>query len=115
MIFGIGCDIINIERVAASIDEFGDTFLNKIFTAEEIRRAPQEKDNYYSYFAKRFAAKESFAKAMKTGIGQELAFKDMEILNDDNGMPYFNSPKYKTHLSISDEYPYAMAYVVIEK
>lgn len=115
MIFGIGCDIVDINRIAASINEFGDRFLNRVFTEEEIKRAPDEKHNYYSYFAKRFAAKESFAKAMKTGVGHGLSFKDIEILNDENGMPYFNLPEYKTHLSISDEHPYAIAYVVIEK
>lgn len=118
MIIGIGCDIVDIRRIERLIKECNDKFLSRIFTQEEINLA-DALDNY-AYFAKRFAAKEAYAKAAGTGIGGKVNFKSIEIFNDAKRAPFFNqhplsNQGVSTFLSISDEYPYAVSYVVLEK
>ena len=118
MIFGIGCDIVDIERIGLIINKYHSKFLNKIFTDLEISLCKTE--NSISYYAKRFSAKESYSKATGYGIGIRNSFKDIEILNDKNGAPYFNkhplqSCSIKAFLSIADEVDYAVSYVVLEK
>lgn len=118
MIFGIGCDIIEIRRMSSIIERYGDKFLNKVFTKQEI--ILNKSRNNYFYYAKRFSAKEAYAKATGYGIGRVIRFQDIEILNDKNGAPYFNkhslqSKDIKAFLSISDEVQYAISYVVLEK
>jgi len=86
-IFGIGIDIVDTERIARSIDEFGDRFLERVFTASE--REYCGRMNYAErHYAARFAAKEAIAKALGIGIGASLGWKDMEILRTDSGKPY---------------------------
>lgn len=117
MIIGIGCDIISIRRIKDIITKWEDKFLNRIFSEEEIACANSKGENYYSYLAKRFAAKEALSKALQTGIGAHFSFKDCEVLNNTNGAPYFKFYKplpYKIHLSLSDEKDYAQAFVIIE-
>ena len=87
---GIGVDIINNQRIKKSIKD--KNFLNRIFTSIEIKKSKLIKDKS-SYFSKRFAAKESFSKALGTGFRNGLNFKDIEILNDKLGKPYFNINK----------------------
>jgi holo-[acyl-carrier protein] synthase len=118
MIFGIGCDIIDIKRIQFIIDRYNDKFLNRIFTDQEINLGQSIKNN--SYYAKRFSAKEAYAKATGYGIGGKVSFKDIEILNDKNGAPYFNkhplqNKNISAFLSISDEIQYAISYVVLER
>jgi len=86
MVVGIGIDIIEIERIKSSVDKFGDHFLNKIFTKNELEYS-LTKANKYQHLAARFAAKEAVAKALSTGWNKEFRFKDIEIKNQSNGMP----------------------------
>lgn len=86
MIFGIGIDIIEIERIKKSITKFDDLFLNKIYTQTELDYC-QSKKNKYQHFAARFAAKEAIAKALATGWSKGFRWKDIEIFNEKSGMP----------------------------
>ncbi len=87
MVLGIGIDIIEVARIAASYEKFGERFLNRILRPEEIRyclshRAPGP------FLAARFAAKEAISKAFGTGIGAQLAWQDMEVARKESGEPY---------------------------
>jgi len=86
MIFGIGIDIIEIERIKRSIEKFDSQFLNKIYTQTELDYCLSKK-NKYQHFAARFAAKEAIAKALATGWSKEFRWKDIEIYNEKSGMP----------------------------
>lgn len=85
-ILGVGNDIIEIERIQADIDRFGDKFLDRLFTAEEQKYCLSHK-NPAKNFAGRFAAKEAFAKALGTGFRKGVSWLDIEILNDAQGKP----------------------------
>lgn len=130
MIIGIGTDIVEISRVKRLIDKSGNKFLKKIFSEEEIKGALKYKseEKYYAYFAKRFAAKEALAKALGTGIGSKISFRDIMVMNGKSGKPEIllkgtglktlNKliPKgfsAKIDFSLSDEKDYALAFVVI--
>jgi holo-[acyl-carrier protein] synthase len=89
MIYGIGIDIIEIDRIKLSLDNFGDRFLNKIFTPTEIEYSVSKK-NKYQHLAARFAAKEAIAKAFSTGWSEGFKWKDIEIYNEKNGTPRVN-------------------------
>lgn len=120
-----GVDVVNIKRIEKTYSQFSIKFLQKIFTKKEIELIKAKNYNI-SYIAKRFAAKEALAKALKTGIGK-VSFLDIEILKDANSAPFFelssNLQQYlkndrKWHnfslsLSLSDDYPVAIAFVVI--
>ena len=88
MILGLGTDIIDARRIAKSIDRFSNKFTDRIFTKAE-RVAAAATGQPQAYFAKRFAAKEALAKALGTGFRDGLNLKDIEILNDKNGKPYY--------------------------
>tara|TARA_Y100000589_G_scaffold251891_1_gene240298 strand:- start:44 stop:430 length:387 start_codon:yes stop_codon:yes gene_type:complete len=125
-ILGIGVDIIKNERIKNSIKN--KKFIIRSFTKNEIEIAKkiQKKHNFY---AKRFAAKEALAKALGLGFRQNLNFKDIEILNDKNGKPYyrpsnklnnlikkrFGLKKFNLFLSISDEKDYSIAFTTLQK
>jgi len=125
-ILGIGVDIIDNKRIKKSITN--KAFIKRIFTSKEILNSRSQK-NKTNYFAKRFAAKESFAKALGTGFRKNLNFKDVEILNNKLGKPYFLNNKkidkiifdrFKVKssnffLSISDEKDYSIAFTIIQK
>jgi len=125
-ILGIGVDIIDNKRIRKSITN--KAFIKRIFTSKEILNSRSQK-NKTNYFAKRFAAKESFAKALGTGFRKNLNFKDVEILNNKLGKPYFLNNKkidkiifdrFKVKssnffLSISDEKDYSIAFTIIQK
>ena len=118
MIIGIGCDIVDIRRFQTLIDKYNDKFTNKIFTIKEINVS--KLTNSTSYFAKRFAVKEAYAKASGYAIGKKIKFRAIEILNDINGKPFFNKHPLSNEgvralVSISDEIPYAIAYVILER
>jgi holo-[acyl-carrier protein] synthase len=114
MIIGTGVDIIEISRIRSSVEKWGERFLHKVLTPEEIRYA-QSHVVPYPHYAGRFAAKEAIYKAL--GL-KALTWQDMTILNDDSGKPVcrLNGKKFpgKIHLSISHTRYYAVASAVIE-
>src|SRR6056300_1204006 len=119
-IYGVGTDIVDITRIKKSIKN--KKFINKIFSNKEIRNSKQKLDSYY---AKRFAAKEAFSKALGTGISEGISFNEISILNNDKDKPYIELlsktkiivnkkiKKRKIFLSLSDEKKYAIAMVMI--
>ena len=124
-ILGIGVDIIRNNRIKSSIKNH--KFINRIYTINEIKLSTSSK-NKTGYFSKRFAAKEAFAKALGTGFRNNLNFKDIEIINDKLGKPYYSKTKKITQiirkkfkvknfdcfLSISDEKEYSTAFTIIQ-
>lgn len=135
MILGVGIDLVSVARIEHLMSQFADKFPQKIFTKNEISCAEKIKisaDNFLPralFFAKRFAAKEAFAKALGLGIGRGIDFCDIEISNNELGAPqiqilngkteflkkHFDCKKIAIHLSITDENPLASAVVIIEK
>ena len=125
-IIGNGVDIIKNSRINSSLKIKG--FLNRIFTKKEIEQGKKLK-NKINFYAKRFAAKEAFVKAIGTGFRSDINFIDIEIKNYSNGKPYislskkvkdflkkeFKIQKFKVFLSLSDEKDYSIAFVVIDK
>ena len=87
MILGVGIDIIEVARVKASYDRFGDRFLNRLLLADEIAYCLSNKQPA-PFIAARFAAKEAISKAFGTGIGAQLGWQDMEVRRRDSGEPY---------------------------
>ena len=124
-ILGIGVDIVENKRLLKSIKN--KNFLSRLFTSVEIKNSKLIR-NKSIYFSKKFAAKESFSKALGTGFRRGLNFKDIEILNDNLGKPYFklNSrtkkiilkklkvKNFDIFLSISDEKKYSIAFTIIQ-
>ena len=124
MIIGIGTDIVNIERIQHIFDRFGDDFVKKNFHELEIENLSDLKYSLkISYLAKRFAAKEAMAKALGIGIGRGLSFKDIAVINNDFGAPQIIMPteiypdivNCNVHVSLSDDHPFAVAFVTISK
>lgn len=115
---GIGTDIVAISRIEELVEKFGiEKFADKILSDAE-KLALEGRENKLAYLAKRFAGKEAVSKALGTGIGK-IAFKDIEILNDEQGAPYVNLPDsyingQQVHISLSDEKDYALAFVVLD-
>lgn len=122
MIFGIGIDIVEIDRFQASVDRFGERFYRKIFTANELAYC-LKKVNWIESLAVRWAAKEAFSKAIGTGWREPFHWKDIEIINDSAGKPFIalNGElaillKNKViQLSLSHSGKNAIAFVVIEE
>ena len=124
-IVGIGVDIIENKRIKNSLKNL--KFKKRIYSAKELAQSSLSK-NKIGFFSKRFAAKEAFAKALGTGFRDNLNFKDIEIINDKKGKPYylkskkiskiihknFNIKKYNCFLSISDEKDYSTAFTIIQ-
>ena len=128
MIVGIGTDLCNIDRVAQSLERFGDRFIHRCFTETERRRAEGRTGRAATY-AKRFAAKEACAKALGTGISRGVTWRDMGVVNLPSGKPTMAltggaaralarlvPPGHDAfiHVAITDEHPLAQAFVVIE-
>ena len=124
MIYGVGTDIVDIERVKNILSKNRDGFVKRVLSEHE-KALFTNKAESAAYFAKRFAAKEAFAKALGTGIGRVVSFQDLTVRNNENGKPHFiPSEKLRqylvdkkikqAHLSISDESQNAIAFVVIE-
>jgi holo-[acyl-carrier protein] synthase len=123
---GIGVDIIDNKRFKNLIKD--NKFINRIFSKKEIS-ASKKTLNKINFFSNRFAAKESFAKALGTGFRNKLNFKDIEIVNDKLGKPFYlinNKIKqiikknkkianFELFLSISDEKDYSVAFTIIQK
>jgi holo-[acyl-carrier protein] synthase len=128
VIVGIGSDLCDIRRIEKTLTRFGSRFTNRIFTDIEQSRSDARATRASSY-AKRFAAKEACAKALGTGLTIGVAWREMGVVNLASGKPTLQLtggaaarlaslvPEGKQahiHLTISDEYPYAQAFVVIE-
>ena len=125
-ILGIGVDIVENNRIQKSIRN--PLFTKRIYTPKELKQS-KTVHNKVVYFSKRFAAKEAFSKALGTGFRRNLNFKDIEIINDKMGKPYYVKNKkitkiiqknfkiknFKFFLSISDEKKYSTAFAIIEK
>ena len=125
-IIGNGVDIVENKRIKNSLKIKG--FINKIFTQNEINKS-KKLNNKINYFAKRFAAKEAFVKALGVGFRNNINFNDIDITNDKKGKPLINISnnikiylkkkfklnKYKIFLSLSDEKKHSIAYVIINK
>ncbi len=89
MVFGIGIDIIEIDRVKNSVEKYGDHFLKKVYTVTELDYC-LSKQNKYQHLAARFAAKEAVFKALTTGWSKDVGWQDIEIYNEPNGLPLVN-------------------------
>ncbi len=136
MILGIGSDICNIERIEKSLLRFGEAFENRVFTAGEQAKARRragggKRNGTASTYAKRFAAKEALGKALGTGVGAGggIYWRDIEVVNLPGGKPTIalhngalhalnhltpSNHAVVVHVSLTDEYPHAQAFVVIE-
>ena len=128
MIYGIGTDLVNSERVEKLLTKFGNKFLFKIFSKKEINNS-KTSFNKALYLSKRFAGKEAFWKAISPNRDNTLHFNEIEILSNKNGKPYVNligmtknkvsnlekslNCTFNFHISISDEKPNALAFVII--
>ncbi|MCZ4280183.1 holo-ACP synthase [Kiloniella laminariae] len=128
MILGIGNDLVDIRRIEKSLAKYGARFIQRVFTAEEAKVA-QSRPNPAATFAKRFAVKEACAKALGTGLWRHgVQFTDIAVSNHAGGQPQLHLsggakarltamlPKGMTarlHVTISDDYPHAQAFVLI--
>ena len=128
MIVGIGSDLSDIRRIQGSLDRFGERFIERVFTEVERKRSERKGDRAASY-AKRFAAKEACAKALGTGIRRGVFWRDMGVVNLPSGQPTMRltggaeqrlmeimpaGMEPFIHVSLTDDHPYAQAFVVIE-
>lgn len=122
MIYGIGTDICDISRIEKIYKKYGARFAAKILTEQELQHMP--KMGKYAWLAKRFAAKEAFAKAVGTGFSGGLGFHDFAVLNNKKGAPEALCSECvqeklplgaRVHVSLSDEKGYALAFIVIEQ
>ena len=129
MIFGIGTDILEISRIDKILKKYNQTFVDRVFGTNEIKIIENKSKNISLFLGKRFAAKEAVWKALSPKRGYGLVFKEIEILNNQNGKPYLffsgHTQKYIMNkeielnsklifdISISDEPPYVLAFVVI--
>ena len=128
MIIGLGSDLIDIRRVDKTLERYGERFLNRVFTEIERKKSDRRAARAASY-AKRFAAKEACAKALGTGLRKGVFWRDMGVVNLPGGQPTMQltggallrlqsiTPAGLTpriHLTITDDFPLAQAFVVIE-
>jgi holo-[acyl-carrier protein] synthase len=129
LIVGIGSDLSDIRRIQKSLDRFGERFTNRVFTEVERARSEGKPDRAASY-AKRFAAKEACAKALGTGVPRRgVHWNDMGVVNQRSGKPTMAltggaaerlkslvpaGMKPVIHVSLTDDHPYAQAFVIIE-
>ncbi|MBD3676897.1 MAG: holo-ACP synthase [Rhodobacteraceae bacterium] len=128
MILGIGTDLANIERIQGTLDRFGDRFRNRVFTETEQSKAERRFDTAGTY-AKRWAAKEACSKALGTGLRMGISWRDMAVKNIRTGQPVMEVTGWAAdrlaeltpagheaiiHVSLTDDHPWAQAFVVIE-
>ena len=130
MIIGLGSDLVDIRRIERTLNRFGERFIARIFTEEERQKAERRTESVRaSTYAKRFAAKEACAKALGTGIRAGVFWRDMGVVNMRSGQPTMEltggalarlremtplGMKAVIHLSLTDDHPYAQAFVIIE-
>ena len=131
MILGIGTDIIKNSRIASILNKHGDRFINRIYTKKEILASKKISINQklIQFYAKRFAAKEAFAKAMGFGIGKDFQFLDISIENELSGKPkviastkldiflkkHFNINDIGINVSLTDEKEFSQAFVILSR
>lgn len=128
VILGIGSDLANIDRIAATLARFGDRFRTRVFTETEIAKAERRADIAGTY-AKRWAAKEACSKALGTGLRMGISWRDMAVTNLPTGQPVMHltgwaaerlaamtPPGHEAivHVTLTDDAPWAQAFVVIE-
>ena len=128
MIIGLGSDLCNIERIQSSLDRFGERFVNRVFTDIERAKAERRTLTRAGTYAKRFAAKEAFSKAVGTGFRQGVFMRDIGVVNLASGAPTLaltggararldalTPPGHAidVHLTMTDDHPWAQAFVVL--
>ena len=128
MILGIGTDLCNIDRISGVLARHGDRFRNRVFTETELAKAARRKDEAGT-LAKRWAAKEACSKALGTGLAMGISWRDMAVQNLPSGQPTMTltgwaaerlaamtPPGHEAvvHLTLTDDHPWAQAFVVIE-
>ena len=129
MIIGLGSDLCNIDRIALSLDRFGARFENRVFTDVERAKASRRPFTKAGTYAKRFAAKEAFSKAIGTGFKHGVFMKDIGVVNAASGAPTLSLTggakarldamipsgyEAHIHLTLTDDHPWAQAFVIIE-
>lgn len=129
MIIGLGSDLCNIERIGNSLARYGERFENRVFTATEIAKARRRPFTIAGTYAKRFAAKEAFSKAVGTGFKRGVFMKDIGVVNAPSGAPTLAltggaalrleemipaGHEARIHLTLTDDHPWAQAFVIIE-
>jgi holo-[acyl-carrier protein] synthase len=129
MIIGIGSDLCNIERIQNSLDRFGERFIARVFTDIERAKAEGRPLTRAGTYAKRFAAKEAFSKAVGTGFKRGVFMRDIGVVNKPSGEPTLalsggakerlddmtpDGHAAQIHLTMTDDHPFAQAFVVIE-
>ena len=128
MIVGLGSDLCNIERIQSSLDRFGERFVERVFTATERAKAEKRPFTRAGTYAKRFAAKEAFSKAVGTGFNRGVFMKDIGVVNLPSGAPTLAvsggakaaldglcPPGHAVdiHLTLTDDHPWAQAFVIL--
>nr|WP_047166441.1 holo-ACP synthase [Sphingomonas sp. Y57] len=128
MIIGIGSDLCNIKRIQKSLDRFGDRFVDRVFTDIERAKAERRTLTRAATYAKRFAAKEAFSKAVGTGFRAGVFMKDIGVANLSSGAPtlvltggakarldVLTPPGHavEVHLTMTDDHPWAQAFVIL--
>jgi holo-[acyl-carrier protein] synthase len=128
MIIGIGSDLCNIERIQNSLDRFGDRFTQRVFTDVERAKAESRPFTRAGTYAKRFAAKEAFSKAVGTGFKRGVFMRDIGVVNQRSGAPTLAltggarerldalvpaGHRAEVHLTMTDDHPFAQAFVII--
>lgn len=129
MIIGLGSDLCNIERIQNSLDRFGERFENRVFTEIERTKAQRRPYTIAGTYAKRFAAKEAYSKAVGTGFRAGVFMRDIGVVNAKSGAPtlaltggakkrldLLTPAGYEAliHLTLTDDHPWAQAFVIIE-
>jgi holo-[acyl-carrier protein] synthase len=129
MIIGLGSDLCNIDRIANSLDRFGARFENRVFTEVERAKAAKRPFTKAGTYAKRFAAKEAYSKAVGTGFKRGVFMRDIGVINAPSGAPTLvlsggakarldaitpNGYEARIHLTLTDDHPWAQAFVIIE-
>jgi holo-[acyl-carrier protein] synthase len=128
MIIGLGNDIIDIRRIEKTLERYGERFTNRVFTEIERRKSDRRAERAASY-AKRYAAKEACSKALGTGFSRGVFWRDLGVVNEPSGKPTMTltggagkrlaslvplGHRPQIHLTITDDFPYAQALVIIE-
>lgn len=129
MIIGLGSDLCNIERIAATLERHGERFEQRVFTDVERAKAARRPFTRAGTYAKRFAAKEAFSKAIGTGFSRGVFMKDIGVVNAPSGAPTLAltggardhvdamtpaGHKVVIHLTLTDDHPWAQAFVILE-
>ena len=125
MIYGIGTDIVAVKRLDAALKRHGDRFIDRVLSIDERKELPEQLESRARFLARRWAAKEAFSKAFKTGIRGIVSLSAVQVVHEHSGAPSLGfseelakiliERRLSAHLSISDEHDYAVAFVIIER